>query len=933
MSLLRRIRQEFARNRNDWIAILFLAVWPLIYNWPAALRQAVFSFGDIFLFFYPTHLAYANALRQFRLPLWSPEMLAGFPLYAEGQIGALYPTHPILYGLLPIDIATNYDILFHLGWVAIGTFLFVRSLKLHTASAVLASMSFGWGGFFTPRYQHMSVLATASWLPWILWAWEKREQSTDPSSRSRWFILLTLMSATQLLGGHPQFAFLTAILVSTYAFVRWKREPASDFPLSKGWRSIFLDYFNPRAVVPVVLFFGLGAIIASVQLIPTFELGSFSSRASGLLPKFFNAFSLRAIHFVLLFHPFLLGNPYPNVSVEVIGYIGLLPLFFALSAIFVWRDRRVVFFILIAALAVFLGLGDQNVFYRGLRYLPLFSYFRVASRFFYWYTFAAAILGAITFDYFISHAKESARLTRPQKATITLFVIAVAMIAALVYYLPVEVWLAVWVWLPFALVFVTVWIILGARRGLFVRATLNILVLGVALVDLALFASVYSKTYDIMTPTADFYRTPDSLSVIKDVSPEGNRALTSLWIYPVMSTMRESLYPNISMIYGVPNAIGYTPLIFERTGLYLEKMSASMMNLLNARYYLIPQMLPTTPQVEGDDLENDFMIKFMKEYVKIPLTTVSKIIVGSSLAQSAGMVDGTPVARISLVTQDGTTRDLVLRAGQETAEWAYERSDVRRAVKHSMPPVATTFAASSAFPVELHQGHTFLAQYDVTDNGKPIAITGVYVTPLIHPGLIHIEQFDLLTQNGKQISLAHMMGRDDQRLIYRSQYVAIYENPDSLPRAFLVHNTRILPDESAREQMLNNQFDARQVLILANGVELIAAGGSQREDEAVKIIEYKPEHLTIDVQAKESGYLLLTDTWYPGWVAHVDGAEVPIERGDYIFRAVRVGVGAHRIEMDYRPLSLYVGAVIAFFGFAILGTIFFWSRRGKRVVV
>jgi membrane protein YfhO len=929
MRFVRLIREGIDR-KVDWIAILFITALPLVYNWPAVLRQAVFSFGDIFLFFYPTHLVYASVIRQFRLPLWAPEMLSGFPLYAEGQIGALYPIHPILYGLLPIDIATNYDILFHLSWVAVGTFLFARSLKLHTASAVLAAVAFGWGGFFTPRYQHMSVLATASWLPWILWAWEKHEQENDKARRLRWFVLLTLMSAIQLLAGHPQFAFLTAILVSMYATVNWKRSGTAALPPSREkafWRRVFFEYFDLRAVVPVVLFFGLGAMIASVQLIPTFELGNFSSRASGLLPKFFNAFSLRAIHFALLVHPFLLGNPYPGVSVEVMGYVGLLVLLFALGAILVRRDRRVVFLLLVAALALFLGLGDQNVFYRGLRYLPLFSYFRVASRFFYWYTFAAAMLAAITFDYFISRAKETTRLTFLRGATICIFAITSVMIAVLVYYLPIETWLSIWAWFPLALLLVAVWIILGARRSLFERATLNTLVLGVTVIDLMLFASVYSKTYDVMTPTGDFYRPPDSLSVIKDVSAQGNRALTSLWIYPVMSTMRESLYPNISMIYGVPNAIGYTPLIFERSGLYLEKMSASMMNLLNARYYLLPQMLPTTPQVEGDDLENDYMIKFMKEYIKIPPISVSKILISSSLAQSVNLKDGTPVAQISLVSQDGASKDLLLRAGLDTAEWAYERSDVQSAIKHSMPLIATTYSASSAFPVQIHPGHTFLAQYDIADQGAPITLSGIHVTPLIDSGLIHIERFDLVMADGSQVPLAHLVGRDDQHLIYRSQYVAIYENPDSLPRAFLVHATQILSDDSAREQMLNDQFDPRRSLLLASGDKIFAADGSQRDDESVKITEYQPERIVIDVHLSEDGYLLLTDSWYPGWVALVDGAEKPIERADYIFRAVRASPGDHRIELEYRPLSFYMGAAIGLGGLGILGAVFVSSRR------
>ncbi len=941
MTSLPRSRSEFERNPNDWLAILFLAAWPFIYNWQAALRLAVFSFGDIFLFFYPTHRVYAEALREFRLPLWTPQMLAGFPLYAEGQVGALYPTHPFLYGLLPIDLATNYDILFHLSWVAVGTFLFARALKLHPAAALLAGMCFGWGGFFTPRYQHVSVLATASWLPWLLWAWEKREQETDRAKRARWFILLALMSGAQLFGGHPQFAFLSAIFLAMFSVVRWERKPLPIPPLGKGRtgvRSLFLSYFYPRAIMPVVLFFGIGALVAAVQLVPTFELGNFSNRASGLLPKFFNAYSLRFVHFVMLFYPFIIGNPYPQVSVEVMGYIGLPALVFALCAIFVRRDRRTVFFLLLALVSLWMGLGDQNIFYRGLRYLPLFSYFRVPSRFFYWYTFCAAMLAAITFDYFISRAKESARFTRahtcpeawavPKGKTIAaIFAVLAVLIAGLVPYVPLEMWLAVWVWLPLALGCAGVWIVLGARRALLTHGTLIALMPGLTLVDLAMFSSVYSKTYDITTTVADFYRKPDSLSVIKDVSDSGNRVLTSLWIYPVPPTMRESLFPNYGMIYGVPNGIGYTPLIFERHGQYLEKMSAGMLNLLNARYYLIPQMLPTIPQVEGDDLENDYMLKPMKEVVTIPPTAATKLVVTSSLAQSENLRDGDPVAQIVLTTQDGKTQSAILRAGLDTAEWAYDREDVRAMIKHSRPPIASTYPARSAFPTVAHEGHTYLALYDITEQGKPIVVTRLFIKPFIHPGLIHFEKLAFVAPDGRETSVAHLAGRDDQGLIFRSYFVAVYENPDSLPRAFIVHSTKILADDAAYSRMLRNDFDPRRLLILANGAELAASDGAQRDDESVKMVEYKPERVAMDVRASADGYVLLTDSWYPGWVAFVDGVEMPIERGDYIFRAVRVGAGTHLVEFEYRPLSLYGGAALSLIALLILGGVYVWSRR------
>lgn len=940
MKFLLRLRQRITNNSTDSLAIIFLALWPLLYNWQAALRQAVFTFGDIFLFFYPTHRVYAEALREFRLPLWTPEMLAGFPLYAEGQIGALYPTHPFLYGLLPIDLATNYDILLHLSWVAIGTYLFARALRLHPAAAVLAAMCFGWGGFFTPRYQHMSVLATAAWLPWLLWAWEKREQETNSGRRARWFILLSLMSGVQLLGGHPQFAFLSAILLAFYSVVRWKRAPAHSSPIkgNGGGKTdvrvriqpaldLFAEYFNPRALLPVILFFSLGALLASAQLVPTFELGNFSSRASGLLPKFFNAYSLRLVHFVMLFYPFIIGNPYPQVSVEVMGYIGLPALLFALCSIFVRRDRRTVFFLFVAIGALWMGTGDQNIFYRGLRYLPLFSYFRVPSRFFYWYTFCAAMLAAITFDYFIVRAKEVARPTRSVITAATILGILAAIVVGLVPILPVEAWVEVWVWLPLILGGVGVWVLLGARRGLFSRGTLVATMLGISLVDIALFSAVYSKTYDATTTVADFYRAPDSLSVIKDVSDSGNRVLTSLWIYPVPATMRESLFPNIGMIYGVPNAIGYTPLIFERHGQYLEKMSAGMMNLLNARYYLIPQMLPTIPQVEGDDLENDYMLKPQKQVVSIPPTAATGLVVTSALAQSESMKDGDAVARITLTTLDGKSKSVILRAGLDTAEWAFDREDVRAIIRHSQPKIASTYPARSAFPTVSHPGHTYLAQYDISDQGKPITVTSVYITPVIHPGLVHYEKLALVSPDGKELSIAHLAGRDDQSLIFRSYYVAVYENPDSLPRAFIVHNTKIFPDEAAYPRMNRDDFAPRRLLLLASGAELAIGDGAQRQDESVQIVEYEPERITLNVQASAECYLLLTDSWYPGWIARVDGIETPIERGDYIFRAVRIGIGTHRVTFEYRPLSLYAGAALSLIALGILAGVYVWSRR------
>ncbi len=930
MSFLPRLRRLSEQSKSDGIAILLLALWPLIFFWPAALRQLVFTYGDILLFFHPTHLVYADALRELRLPLWEPKLLAGFPLFAEGQIGALYPLHPFLYGLLPIDIATNYDILLHVSWIAIGTYLLARTWGYRPASAGLAAFAFANGGFFHPRLQHMSVLATASWLPWLMWAWERREMAQTRSKRLLWFGLLALMSGIQLLGGHPQFAFSTALFMSLYVIVRWRRHPDENsrtetaLGVTRGRARAALDWFaeylDPLRLVPLGLAFGIGAGLAAVQLMPTFELAGFTDRAGGLDARFFNAFSLRPVHLLMLFHPFIQGNPWPTVSVEVIGYTGLLTLVLAAGAILVRRDRRIVFLVLVALLALFLGVGDQNIVYRSLRHLPLFNYFRVPSRFFYWYTFAAALLAGATFDYWLSRAREANWFGRTEKAIIGCLVVVVAIVLGLVPVLPVEAWLMVWTWLPLALAAVAIWIVNKARRGLLTRLSLAALVLGVTVVDLSLFGAVYAKTYNAMTPVADFYRRPESLEMLKGLSPEEGRVLTSLWVYPWQSVMRESLYPNIGLAYGVSNVIGYTPLLPRYATEYIESITAQMVNLMNVRYYLIPQLLAVTPEVEGDDVRDPFTLQPVNRDVALGPTRAAKLQVVSALAQSTDWSAGTVVAEIYLTTQDGDLLTLPIRVGIDTAEWAFERSDVRKVIQYPMPRVATSFPALSALPAESHIGHMFQSEYDLTEYGSPPVITGIYVYPRVSPGLVQIERMYLVAPDGETISVAHLAGRADHRLIYRSNDVAIYENPDRLPRAFIVHDARVTDDYAVGSLITSDEFRPREWVYIADG-EPVRTGSAQRPDETVRIIEYKPERVVLSVQASADGYVVLADAWFPGWTARVDGVETPIRRADYVFRAVRVGPGDHQIEFTYLPQSLIMGGATSLASLLILAGI------------
>lgn len=74
---------------------------------------------------------------------------------------------------------------------------------------------------------------------------------------------------------------------------------------------------------------------------------------------------------------------------------------------------------------------------------------------------------------------------------------------------------------------------------------------------------------------------------------------------------------------------------------------------------------------------------------------------------------------------------------------------------------------------------------------------------------------------------------------------------------------------------------------------------------------------------------VVSENDYPGWRARVDGHPAQILPAYLSMRGVVVPAGRHRIEMDYRPLSVYAGALLSFVG--LLGATFLLWRARRRL--
>jgi len=151
--------------------------------------------------------------------------------------------------------------------------------------------------------------------------------------------------------------------------------------------------------------------------------------------------------------------------------------------------------------------------------------------------------------------------------------------------------------------------------------------------------------------------------------------------------------------------------------------------------------------------------------------------------------------------------------------------------------------------------------------------------------------------------------------------VKIYENRGALPRAFIVHQTEVVAnDTQAVTVMQNPQFDPQQTMVrtAATGENpgLITSGDAPSEDTAT-IVSYAPERVVIEANLNSPGWLVLTDSYYPGWQATVGGQPVDIMQANILFRAVPLPVGEHTVVFEFAPQSVRVGALIS--GLSLLG--------------
>ena len=166
-------------------------------------------------------------------------------------------------------------------------------------------------------------------------------------------------------------------------------------------------------------------------------------------------------------------------------------------------------------------------------------------------------------------------------------------------------------------------------------------------------------------------------------------------------------------------------------------------------------------------------------------------------------------------------------------------------------------------------------------------------------------------------------------LDYKGEYqgVHIYENSNVMKKAFLLKDTEAVKGLDSVIEKLQNGFDFRKTALIED-IGMNIRNNKEAEEESVRINQYSANRISLEVQSKKEGLLVLSDLYYPGWKARVNGKEEKIVKVFGLFRAVPINEGNNKVLFYYMPQSAYVGAIVSVSMLIIC--ILFVCRKRKR---
>ena len=401
-------------------------------------------------------------------------------------------------------------------------------------------------------------------------------------------------------------------------------------------------------------------------------------------------------------------------------------------------------------------------------------------------------------------------------------------------------------------------------------------------------------------------------------------------------------YAGLGAVTGRRNANGYDPLVSAQRRSALGGMSEAgtlsrsflhtdpgRLEFLGIRFVQVPSSDLATP-ADGNGLGDtlDVVVDPSRpRYFPLPITAATEVRIESALSDSVLTPQGTPAARVTLRLASGRTLPLPLRAGSDTAEWAFDRPDVTPLMRHEKARVTPTITPTGAS----HEGLRYLATLRL--QGR-FLVDGVLVEGLPGAGrlsLFRMGLFDAVENRATGVSASSAYVSDALRFreVAATPLVRLLELRGSLGRARVVDGLRRLEGDEAvladlREPFARGVDPRREALAAVEDVRGLVLPEGARTSRAV-VARSSPS--TMELRAEGPGLLVVTEGWDPGWTARVDEEPVRVFRVNATHLGLVLSAGAHRVALAYHARGLLEGTSLAGLAAAALVGQRLWRRR------
>lgn len=952
-----RTKETFSKRAITTIAIILT---PLIYFCSAVKGSLALVQGDGWTANLGLRILVGELLKNVEIPLWNPYIFSGMPLLASIYPGSLYPPNWI-FALLSPGVAVNLVVITTYHWAIIGSYRYARSLGFSRSEAFVTGITFAFGGFMVMSMGQTATIATAAWFPWILLAIEKLYQNAS----WRWVILGAIFVALQFFGGVPQMTWYTVLVGGAY------------FLFSVLLRK--QNHSRLRFAISIFVMALGGALLSAVQLLPLRELQQQSGRA-GIAYDYFSAYSFPPSQILALIFPYLFGgavqSPYKiqywgewGIFVTC-GYVSLLGLLFVFIAALGKKNVVMWFWLGVAAVSLVLAFGSYLPF--GANFLlykiPVYNLFRGSFRHMLEFTFSCAVLAGAGMKYL----RQSDLIERRELLKKSVAILASGVTCALLVYkiggarmidagkLPqyatslmnAEVLIPLFF---FAASIAAAWFYVKTQFAFF--GTLIIVVLMADLIGYGYFLEWKSYTFSVSNRLAD----PPTVKFIKSRETDLNSFRMMSYAPWPWENYELLNYPNNSIARGLQSANGYDMLRLTRPASVMGEMSPDGvvqeieafgvadqgLNLFNVKYLLLERngALGERRSVVYDG------VRFREKYLELKLApggrermilggvTASEIVIVSTMTNSAHLKDGTPILKVSLNTKSGQTITRDLQIGRDTSEWAYDRADVRSGVKHQRARVI------ESWPVEdgagSFEGHRYLARLSF-ERSEIESIKLDYVGADAEILIMRASLYDPASGLSYPLDSISLLAERWQKLASFGA-VDLYQNLKSMPRAWFVNNVMVIPETEvlttikSGKQRDGQVFDPSQTALLdsesygSNKAPLSLLAGAV--DAEVSLTRYEPRRIEIKTRNSQIGFLMLSEVYYPGWEARVDGVETRVYRTNYALRGIAIPPGEHKIEFFYSAPSFKRGLAYTGLGILLLMAVTVLGRWKSRQAV